>query len=1613
MTTFSATQNKTMSHFVPRKAMGYAFLYSVLFLILLFANQNLASALSSNDDDRLGRNTPSIAEITNPSSSSLLALFNSQEADTSQIFNTCLSADGDKEMSKDGSRVAMFRLYNQWTGEHFYTSSISERDTIAKAGWKQEGVGWYAPTSENFKPVYRLYNPYVDGGDHHYTTSADEKDACVKAGWSYEGEGWRTVDEGATDYVKVLRQYNPYATTGTHNYTSDLNEQSNLVKDGWKAEGLGWGGYSTLEPSTKAIDFSKAVVDQAAKTYNGKQIKPTATVTDLKAGTDYVVSYGANKNAGDKAGTITITGKGNYTGSKTYYFKINPADISNATVTLGNSLTYNAREQVQTVSKVAADALTLSSSDYSLSDNKHTDAGAYTLKVTGKGNFTGSATKEFSIAKLDISEAEVELGGELTYDGSEQVQNVSKVVASDIVLSTSDYLLVNNEETDAGTYTLMVIGQGNFSGVRSCNFTINAAQINFDKANVDVSDKTYCAKQIEPAVTIEELVESTDYVVTYDSNKDAGQGSVTITGKGNYQGTKTYTFTIYQKIIEEVDWDAISFAYNGENQQPTATAIGVFDGDVVNVTVNVLEAQHKESGEYTAVATSVDNSNYALAENIQTKFTIGEGIDFDKVQVNLSDSIYSGLPQTRVVTIEGLTENVDFVVTYENNVNAGTATLIVSGINAYGGTKEYNFDINPRDIEVSDVTLGPSLVFNGKEQTQTVLSVVNGGETLSESEYSVANNVKTQAGTYKLIIYGYGNFTGTTVKEFTISPLDIAGAKIDLENLLTYNGEPQVQNVSHVIVGDILLGDYDYYVSGNRQTNAGDYELTVTGRGSFTGTATRQFTISPVKIDFGKAKVDTTQRTYEAEKITPEVLVDGLVEDTDFVVTYGANTNVGTGSIEITGKGNYYGSQTFTFIIAPKLIEEVTWGATTFYYNGENQQPNATAVGALGDDVVNVNVSVVEAEHTYRGEYTAKAVSLDNSNYSLSEIFETKFKIREPIDFTKATVDLSSVTYSGLEIEKTVTIDDLVEDVDFKVFYSDNINAGTAKITVTGTGTCYGEEEYTFQIEQLDISNAEVKLGTPLVYSTNPQSQRVESVKVGGVTVPASDYVVSNNTQTNAGTYSGDKALKIDPSATNNITGQVTKEFTIEKATPDHDSPRNLEGYYGSKLSTVTFETYSNGKFTWDEPDTILNTLGREFYFATFTPNDTDNYNTVGIMLAVNITANGIVATFDVNAPQGTTAKIDGKSVSSVKKILDYDSSTSKQHTLAAKDFPTVLNVSDTSYVFAGWSKNKSDVARVGIAPDQLVGEVLDADVTYYAIWLDSKGYWLGTKDATIDYDDEAYFATHDENYVCAADIKADMEVLHDEDSLSYKTVKATWDQYYDEDNVRLYATYEGGENESTTDGTSELNKYVEFRILEVSGAGGHKNTNDYLGEMYDESAVTFMATHFLPTAYAMKNRSSSNDGGWENSDLKDSMNSGEIYEHFSDGFKEDVLSVTKVYGTGNGSEDTATEKYKFWIISIGELGGTWCYDVDEGGQYAWCNKSGINRLDEFAVLANWTTRNKSIPVNSERWKNYNWWTRTPKKYSSEEYLAISYQGNLNNEDKAEYYNVVTPCFAF
>lgn len=130
--------------------------------------------------------------------------------------------------------VAVYRVYNPNSGEHFYTTSTVERDNCLANGWNDENIGWYAPAANGVQ-VYRLYNAI--GGEHHYTLSAVERDNLVANGWTEEANGW-TSDPNET--VALLRQYNPNEFANNHNYTTSQFEHDSLIGLGWNNEGIAW-----------------------------------------------------------------------------------------------------------------------------------------------------------------------------------------------------------------------------------------------------------------------------------------------------------------------------------------------------------------------------------------------------------------------------------------------------------------------------------------------------------------------------------------------------------------------------------------------------------------------------------------------------------------------------------------------------------------------------------------------------------------------------------------------------------------------------------------------------------------------------------------------------------------------------------------------------------------------------------------------------------------------------------------------------------------------------------------------------------------------------------------------------------------------------------------------------------------------------------------------------------------------------------------------------------------------------------------------------------------------------------------------------------------------------
>ena len=160
-------------------------------------------------------------------------------------------------------------------------------------------------------------------------------------------------------------------------------------------------------PALSRISISKASVTLSTSTYayDGKAKKPGVTVKlngkTLKNGTDYTASYSNNTKVG--TAKVTIKGKGNYTGSvsKTYSIKNN---FKKATVSGISTKAFTGKNITQSITVKYNGKTLKKGTDYTVSYSNNKSIGTATVKITGKGSYTGTITKTFKInpAKQEI-----------------------------------------------------------------------------------------------------------------------------------------------------------------------------------------------------------------------------------------------------------------------------------------------------------------------------------------------------------------------------------------------------------------------------------------------------------------------------------------------------------------------------------------------------------------------------------------------------------------------------------------------------------------------------------------------------------------------------------------------------------------------------------------------------------------------------------------------------------------------------------------------------------------------------------------------------------------------------------------------------------------------------------------------------------------------------------------------------------------------------------------------------------------------------------------------------------------------------------------------------------
>lgn len=345
----------------------------------------------------------------------------------------------------------------------------------------------------------------------------------------------------------------------------------------------------------------------------------------------------------------------------------------------------------------------------------------------------------------------------------------------------------------------------------------------------------------EPTVIFDDpnIVENTNYVLTYLDNKNVGTGRVIVTG--------------------------IGFYYTGEK---------------------VLE------------------------------FNIGSAdINSFNVMIDYFDNNYTGNPIEPPVIITGLVEGKDYTISYENNINAGRAFVLVHGIGSFVGIKRVPFTIEPISLEDKEITIDPLYVIYTGEETSPTVTVEN---LKKDVDYTVTYSNNTKIGTAAVTVTGINNYYGTISGTYQIRNNELSGYKYSLSQDTAYYTGNEFKPTMNI---EGLTQDIDYSVEYTDNINAGKGTVIATGMGDYEGTITASFTILPLDITSYNFKLATYSYIFNGYEITPEVLVDWLTKDKDYTVSYSNNIIVGKATITITGINNYINAKEITFSITARSIK--------------------------------------------------------------------------------------------------------------------------------------------------------------------------------------------------------------------------------------------------------------------------------------------------------------------------------------------------------------------------------------------------------------------------------------------------------------------------------------------------------------------------------------------------------------------------------------------------------------------------------------------------------------------------------------------------------------------
>ncbi len=751
---------------------------------------------------------------------------------------------------------------------------------------------------------------------------------------------------------------------GTGNYAGTQTAQFAITQPVLSSETAGLTISSADKvASNKDVKDGKLTIDTSADVPSSYQSAPVVAYNGqtLKKGTDYSVSYDyAAEESGATTVTVNVTvdfDGANYSGSATTSYRIitSAVNIKSCYVEIngGKALTYGElSDPLVTVkpSKTSDSPLT-GSTDYELTysvkngkvyeeiDGEPTDAGSYKVTITGVGNYGGSVTKSFTIKQANLSSKnsgyKIADIAAVTYDGSAQTPDVSVVKVTEgsegeevveTLTANSDYLVSKyaNNVNAGKKASVTITGTGNYTGKLTANFEITAKNL--------ANENEYVGWGTDAKLTAKGTSKTT-LTIKDTSILTAGDNYTTL------KSGSAYTVVEYGKESSDIPEGEVVIPLTDQDDTINTYHYAKVEGKGNYTGTIYVPYRVYEESVSSLVVTLTDGSSYPYTgSEIEPGFTVKK---------------------------KGGDDVADYEAYYSNNTNIGTATLTISGVGDYGGTKTVKFSITGKDLtndaviegtedEEGNVTgavsrftveVANDSVYDGTGQKPDVTVYMNTATAddgsyvstvVDPSNYTVAysNNVNASdkaVATVKL--------KGSSVKltqNFSISPLSLWEACNDYVVTVT---APDVKKTSKTVVGETrpkvtvkygkkTLKEGTDYELGEIYGSGNYYWIEVIGRGNFADEYERPwegyfsyYSVSASSVTIEKI----SDQTYTGSEIYPDIKVTykgkTLTEYTDYSCGYINNVDTGKATVVVYFFGEYSGTRKVNFSIVAKSVK--------------------------------------------------------------------------------------------------------------------------------------------------------------------------------------------------------------------------------------------------------------------------------------------------------------------------------------------------------------------------------------------------------------------------------------------------------------------------------------------------------------------------------------------------------------------------------------------------------------------------------------------------------------------------------------------------------------------